>query len=90
MPIPPEFADYLSTAEALTRKEQEERLVRMYTDEIITRATMMRELNYDKATTAGRIKKNFEWAFEFGEQPPCTKAVDNLVNEIYTKCKSQF
>lgn len=90
MPIPPEFADYLNTTEALTRKEQEERLTRMYTDEIVTRAKMMRDLNYDRSTTVGRIKKNFEWAFEFGEQAPCIRAVDDLVDEIYAKYKPKF
>lgn len=90
MPIPPEFADYLNTTEALTRKEQEERLESMLTDEIVTRAKMMRELGYDRATAAGRIKRNFEWAFEFGESPSCLKAADGLVDEVYAKYRPKF
>lgn len=90
MPIPPEFADYLSTTEVLTRKEQEERLTRMYTDEIVARAKTMRELNYDKATATRRIRKNYEWAFEFGDRPSCIGELDSLVDAVYNKYPSQF
>lgn len=87
MNIPTEFADYMISKEPLLASEQEERLTKMRTDEIIYRAELMAHLGFDRDITSHRIKKNFEWAYEFGKLPAFYKSIDSLVGEVYDKFK---
>lgn len=87
MDTPPEFADYMISKNPLSAVEQEGRMTEMRVDEIIYRAKLMARLNFDKNTTSHRIKKNFEWAYEFGELPAFYRSVDSLVSGVYDKLK---
>ena len=85
--IPNEFVDYMTTNCALSAEEQDESLTTMRADEIIYRAKLMANLNFDKDVTANRIKKNYQWAYEFGELPSFYKSIDTLIEDVYSKSK---
>lgn len=83
MHIPPEFADYIVTKSHLTRAEQFERFSKMHTQEIEERATMLRNLRFDKETAKRRIKSYIRWGFDLFETPSFHDDVDSIVEKVY-------
>lgn len=85
--ISDEFADYLTTPSVLTPDEQMDRANEMRVDEIFFRAKMMAGLNFDRELAKIRLKKNYQWSYEFGDLPPFYKSIDSLVDGVYDKLK---
>lgn len=87
MYIPPEFADYMVTQSHLSPSEQEKRFVDMHELEIRERATLMRNLGFDKEVAKQRIKSYIEEGFDFFDLPVFHRSVSTIVDGVYKKTR---
>ncbi len=57
----------------------------MYLDDMKVKATLLRNLGYDKDYVKLRLRGNVRWAYEMTAVPEYIEKVDQVVEEVYSK-----
>jgi|GEM_PF-1945905 len=63
--------------------------LKMYLDDMKIKATILRNLGYDREYVRMRLRGNIRWAYEMTKEPDYLNSVDNVVEEVFSKLKPQ-
>jgi hypothetical protein len=62
-----------------------EKRLAMYMDDMRVKATLLRNLGYDKEYVKLRLRGNVRWAYEMTTLPDYIEKVEKVVEEVFSK-----
>lgn len=83
MVIPQEFVDYMTSTSHLSEEEQLARFTKMHLKEIKERATILRNLRFDKDAVKKRLRSYVVSGFDFFDTPSFMHDIDTIVDCVY-------